>query len=110
MKKVEDIGMYYSTGADGDISEELERVAVADFGEYIVKMGAIKGYANIAVILNRWYCKANGGDPVSIDDLLLLPKDDFDALYQNVLEALSSGGKQTVKTKKSKNAKTAHAK
>lgn len=110
MVKVEEVGMYYSTGADSDISEEFEKVAVPDFGEYIVKLGAIKGYAKIAEILNKWYCKAYGGDPISADDIMMMPKDDFDALYNNVLEALSSGGKQTIKVKKSKNAKTAHAK
>lgn len=109
MIRVDDVGMYYSTGADSDLSEEFEKVAVSDFGEYIVKMGLFKGYAKVAEILNKWYCKAYGGDPVTVDDIMLLPKGDFDVLYERILKALEDGSKQSVKTK-SKNAKTAPAK
>ena len=107
---ISEVGMLYTIGADGDLGEEFEKVAASDLGNYIVIVGANKAYTKIAAILNKWYCKANGGEPYSEDDFLLLPFGDFTELQAKVVETIIEGQKQTVKTKKSKNAKGADTK
>ena len=104
---ISEVGMLYTIGADGDLGEEFERVAASDLGNYIVIAGADKAYAKVAAILNKWYCEANGGEPYTEKDFLLLPFGDFSVLQEKVVDAILTGQKQTVKTKKQKNAKAA---
>ena len=105
------VGLYYSIGADADIDDEMQKIAVANFGGMIDRLGSGKAYAKLAAILNKWYCMKNGGDPLSEKDFLLLPAWSYEELEREVIKAMSEGRKTEIKAKpvKGKNVESADA-
>ena len=105
------VGLYYSIGADAEIDDEMQKIAVTNFGGMIDRLGTGKAYAKIAAILNKWYCLKNGGDPLSEKDFLLLPAGEYETLEKDVIKAMTAGRETQIKAKpvKGKNAESADA-
>lgn len=103
------VGFYYSIGADADIDDELQKIAVNDFVAMIDRLGAGPAYAKLATVLNKWYCMKNGGEPLGEKDFLMLPAGQIDELQNEVLRAMKEGRKMQIKAKpvKGKNAESA---
>ena len=105
------LGLYYSIGADAEIDDEMQKIAVADFGAFIDRLGPGRAYAKLAAILNKWYCIQNGGEPISEKDFLLLSAHEFQNLREAVIKAMAEDKKTQIKAKpvKGKNAESADA-
>lgn len=103
------VGFLYSIGADCDIDDELKKVGVSDFLSFMERIGTAQAYAKIGAILNKWYCRKNGGDPISEADILMLPAGQLTTLQNDVSKAMAEGQKTEIESKpvKSKNAKSA---
>lgn len=99
------VGMLYSIGADCDMDDLMQAAGVNDFGALVERYGVAKTYAKLAAILNRWYCNANGGEPLTEKDFLLLRAAQLEELQRAVIKAMDEGRKQEIKTKP-KNAKS----
>lgn len=103
------IGLFYSIGADCDIDEEMEKVGCPTWAAFLERLGTVKAYIKIAVILNKWYCLKYGGDPINEKDLFLLPAGQMEQLWRSVDKAMAEGKKNDIKAKpvKGKNAESA---
>ena len=103
------IGFLYSIGADCEVDDEMQKVGVNDFISLMEHLGTSQTYIKLGAILNKWYCKANGGEPVSEDELFNLPAGALAVLEEEVSKAITEGQKTTIKAKPvpSKNAKSA---
>lgn len=107
--KGKETGFLYSIGADCDIDDEFQKLGVADFVSFMERTGTAQGYAKLGAILNKWYCKANGGEPITEADIMMLPAGALGELQTEVSKAIADGQKHEMEAKavKSKNAKSA---
>ena len=95
----EKVGLYYSIGADCDIEDEMEKVACPTFPAFVERLGSIKAYAKLAVILNKWHCLMYGGEPIKEKDILLLPSGAMNDLLEAVDKPKEEGRKNEIKAK-----------
>lgn len=104
--KNKDIKLLYCIGADCELDDEMQKIGAVDFQQMLDVLGLAKTYAKVGAIMSKWYCIANGGEPVTEQEFLLLPADALTDLVKLVIKAMDEGRKQEIKTK-SKNAKSA---
>lgn len=84
-----------------EINFEYTIGAYCDFLDYCAAHTEVSmARANLykALYMNRAYVQAHGGDSVTIEEIMGLPKSDYDNLVAELQQAEESGSKRTVET------------